>query len=444
MHLKELYSKFNVLELDEVKVSTQNEEFSGTIMESNNPQILVLKLKNGYNIGIRTERITRIEKKGEARIETVKEKKELKKVEFNPMLPKIVILQTGGTIASRIDYRTGGVIASVEQEQLVTQIPELAKIANIESKLVFQIMSEDMRFEHYKKIARAIEEELKNGAKGVIIGHGTDTIHYTCAALSFMLEGLNAPVLIVGAQRSSDRGSSDAAMNLVCAAEFIAQSDYAGVGICMHEKPDDNNCLILNGSKARKMHSTRRDAFKPINDIPVARINYNSRKIEFIKKDYPKKIEGRELKLKDSMEEKVALFKTHINMHSEQFEFYEKHGFKGLVIEGTGLGHAPIAIKEHEGNLNALKSLIEKGCVVVMTSQTIYGRVQLTTYTNLRKLREIGVLPGEDMTPETAFIKIAWLLGNYSKEEAKELIGKNLRGEITPCTSIEGFDVEGL
>ncbi|MBI5884840.1 hypothetical protein HZB89_01950 [archaeon] len=185
--------------------------------------------------------------------------------------------------------------------------------------------------------------------------------------------------------------------------------------------------------KSRKMHSSARNAFKAVNDGAIARINFESRKIEFIKKDYPK-TNGKELIFKPEMEEKVALLKVHPNMVPEQISIYEKLGFKGLVIEGTGLGHMPANSEENKANLEALKSLIDSGCIVVMASQCINGRVQMHVYTNLRKLLGVGVIPGEDMTGETAFIKLAWLLGNYSAEEAKELIGKNLRGEILECT----------
>jgi glutamyl-tRNA(Gln) amidotransferase subunit D len=351
-----------------------------------------------------------------------------------PELPVISVLHTGGTIASRIDYSTGAVFASFKPEDLVSLVPEIQDIANIKTKLVMNIMSEDMRFRHYAKIAEAIKEEINAGVKGIILGHGTDTMHYTATALSFMLENLPVPVILVGSQRSTDRGSSDAAMNLICAAEFIKQADFAGIAICMHENTSDNNCVILPGTKSRKMHTSRRDAFKPINAGPIARVNYDSRKIEFLQKDYPK-ASGKELVYKPGFETNVGLLKVHTNMAAGQFRFFEEKGFKGLVIEGTGLGHAPVGMeKESTEILSAIKSLNDSGCVVVMASQCLYGRVNLTVYANLRRLAEAGAISGEDMTPETAFIKLAWLLGNYSAEEAKKLVGKNLRGEISECS----------
>ena len=266
--------------------------------------------------------------------------------------------------------------------------------------------------------------------------HGTDTMTYTSAALAFSLENIPIPVIIVGAQRSSDRGSSDASVNLICAAEFIAKSDFAGVALCMHEKMDDDICAILPACKTRKMHTSRRDAFKPINDTVIARVDFEKRKIEFVKKEYMKKDKKRKLTIKNEFEDKVSILKCHPNMFPEQFEFFK--GYKGLVIEGTGLGQAPVGVPNelceiHKKNLAAIKKLVETGTVVVMTSQTIFGRVQMHVYSNAIDLVNAGVIPGEDMTSETAFIKLAWLLGNYkNKDEINKLLVTNLRGEINP------------
>jgi len=347
--------------------------------------------------------------------------------------PTIAILHTGGTIASKVDYKTGGVIARFTPEEILEMFPELKEIANIKSKLIANMFSEDIRFKHYSLMCKAVEEEIKNNVDGIILTHGTDTIGYSAAALSFALENLNVPVILVGSQRSSDRGSSDAAMNLICAAKFISKTDFAGAAICMHENTSDDSCLIMPACKTRKLHTSRRDAFKVVNGKPIARVSYKTGKIEFLKKDYEKKEKGRKLIVKDKFEEKVAILKTHPNMFPEQFEFYKS--YEGLVIEGTGLGQAPVGTpneisKIHAKNLEAIKKIIKNGCVVVMASQCIFGRVQMHVYSDAIDLANAGVIPGGDMLAETAFIKLAWLLGNYKKDEAKEMVGKNLRGEL--------------
>jgi len=433
MDLNGLLGEKGIKTGDLVRVRAKNQIVEGYVMPSTEAEkgMLVLKLKSGYNLGLKQENIEGIEKLIESKVPGIPKPVELKS---KPELPVISVLHTGGTIASRIDYSTGAVYASFKPEDLVSLVPEIQDIANIKTKQVMNIMSEDLRFRHYAKIAEAIKEEIGSGVKGIILGHGTDTMHFTSAALSFIFENLPVPVILVGAQRSTDRGSSDAAMNLICAAEFIKQTDFAGIAICMHENTSDNNCLILPGTKARKLHTSRRDAFKPVNAEAIARVNYDSRKVEFLQKDYPKATK-KELVVRNGFEEKVALLKTHANMNAEQFSFFEEKGFKGLVIEGTGLGHAPVGDEpESKKILEAIKSLNDKGCTIVMTSQCLYGRTNMTVYTNLRRLVNAGVIPGEDMLPETAFIKLAWLLGNYSPEEAKKLVGKNLRGEISECS----------
>ncbi len=417
---------------DKVKVVTKDETVTGILMPNEETDSVVVKLANGYNVGIEKSKVKKIEL-----IEKNKEKLIKKgRIKSNKNLPTISILHTGGTIASKVDYRTGGVVARFEPEELLEMFPELRDIANIKSKLISKMFSEDMRFAHYQLMIKAIKEEIKKGVDGIILTHGTDTMGYSAAALAFAFENLPIAVILVGAQRSSDRGSSDAAVNLICAAEFIAKTDFSGVAICMHEKMDDDKCVILPACKTRKLHSSRRDAFKPVNDSAIARVDFEGKKIEFIKKDYQKKDRKRELIVKDEFEEKIGIIRCHPNMFPKQFESYK--GYKGLVIEGTGLGQAPVGVPNklceiHKRNLSAIKSLVKDGTIVVMTSQTIFGRVQMHVYSNAIDLVNVGVIPGKDMISETAFIKLAWLLGNYKdEEEIKRLVKTNLRGEINP------------
>ena len=414
---------------DRVKVITSDEIREGILMPNEETDSAVIKLDNGYNIGIDRKKVKKIEI-----IEKYKAKEKTKaEIKQDSKKPTISILHTGGTIASKVDYRSGAVYSSFNPEDLLEMFPELFQIANFGSKLIANMWSDDLRFKHFEIIAQAIEKEANKGVDGIIVGMGTDNLAVASAALAFIIEETPIPILFVGAQRSSDRGSSDAAINLICAAEFIAKTDFAGVAICMHESTADNNCAIFPATKTRKLHSSRRDAFKPVNDILIARINYDSRKIQFIKKDYLKKDKKRKFAIKPKMEDKVGLLKIHIHMFPEQFEFYR--GYKGLIIEGTGLGHTPGQVpnewcKIHEKIYPAIKKVIDSGCVVVMTTQCLFGKVHMHVYDKGTDLTKLGVIPGQDMLPETAFVKLAWLLGNYKKDEVKELITKNLRGEI--------------
>ena len=251
----------------------------------------------------------------------------------------ISILGTGGTIASKIDYKTGGVYASFSPSDIVAQVPELKNIANIRAREVMRIMSEDITPNDWKIIAREVAKELNSNSTGVIITHGTDTMHYTAAALSFMLRELKKPVVLVGAQRSSDRGSSDAFINLICASHFVAKSNVAEVCIVMHENMNDLACVAIRGCRARKMHTSRRDAFKPINDKPIARITPDG-KIEMLSNNYRTcKNEKPYVILDDKIEEKVALIKMYPGVDARIIDFYIRNGYKGFVIEATGLGH---------------------------------------------------------------------------------------------------------
>ncbi|MBI5880945.1 Glu-tRNA(Gln) amidotransferase subunit GatD [archaeon] len=417
---------------DKVKITCDKEEYTGILVDKKK-DTTVVKLENGYNIGIENKKIKNID--------VLEKGKELEikyssKAEKKKGLPNISILHTGGTIASKVDYRTGGVIASFKAEDFLGLFPEIGEIANIKSKQVLNIMSEDILFKDYVKLAEAVKQEIDDGAQGVIIGHGTDTIAMTAAALAFIFETLPIPVLMVGAQRSSDRGSSDAAMNLVCAAEFIVKTDFKGVALCMHEHTADETCVILPATKTRKMHTSRRDAFKAIDDTPIARIEYRTRKIKFLK-EYTKS-DGK-LLMKNKFDERVAIIKTYPNMKPHLLDAVTDNGYKGLVLEGTGIGQAPTNIEENLPNYESLKRFIKQGGVVVLTSQCIFGRVHPDIYTNCRRLKDIGIIFGEDMLTETAFIKLAWLLGNYKADEAKKLVPQNLRGEINPRISEKEF-----
>lgn len=410
---------------DLVEISTDNEVFSGTLIPSVNHDILVLKLDSGYNLGIKKNKI----KKFRLIKKFSQERPEKQNIVHNKNLPTISILHTGGTLASRVSYETGAVSARFTPEELLAMFPGLKEIANFRNKLVREMFSDDLRFKHFSILAREIEREIKNKVHGIIIGMGTDNLAVAASALSFVLESCPVPVILVGSQRSSDRGSSDAYLNLLSASLFITKTDFSGVAICMHENLNDKTCLILPACKTRKLHTSRRDAFKVVNDKPIARINYEMNQIEFLKKNYGKR-NGR-LAIKDKFEEKVGLIKITINMNAKQFLSYK--GYKGLIIEGTGLGHTPLDVidketKEH-AKIKKVLQVLSKNTVLVMTSQCLFGRVNMNVYSKGRELQELGVISGKDMLPETAFVKLSWLLGNYPKQ-VKELIGKNLRGEI--------------
>ncbi len=434
MKISEFLKKNKINEGNLIEFDFFKTKIVGTIIPSKDNTLLI-KLASGYNAGFNLNEIKNIKLIGES-----KKVGKLKKIEIknNPNLPTISLLHTGGTIASRVNYSTGGVYASFDPKDLATMFPEILQIANFNTELVSNMMSEDMSFKDYQKIAKFVQKEIKKNVKGIIIGHGTDTLGYSAAYLSFALKNCPVPIILVGAQRSTDRGSSDAAMNLICAAEFITKTNFKGVAICMHHSTNDDYCAILPGTKTRKMHTSRRDAFKAINDTQIALVNYNTHEIKWIKDKIEMEKANCNFKLEEKFEEKVGLIKMYPSINEKIFDFYKKEKYKGIIIEGTGLGHTPV--RENDKFIKKISELIKSGCVVGMTSQCINGRVHPSVYTNLRKLSNIGVIYCEDMIAETALMKLGWLLANYKKEEVKKMLNTNLVGEISEFSRIDVYE----
>lgn len=419
---------------NKISIEKDGKSFDGVLMpNTGDPNTLVVKLSNGYNIGVSMEDI-KIKKLSQPKRPLTKKTK----YEYDKSKKTILILHTGGTVASKIDYETGAVTPAVEPEDLLSSVPELEKIANIRTEMMFQMFSEDMEPEHWMLLAKKIAEE-HHRFDGIIVTHGTDTMHYTSAALSFMLQNIPKPVILVGSQRSSDRGSSDAAMNLLCAVYFIINTDFSGVAVCMHANMNDDDCYIHSGLHVRKMHTSRRDTFRSIDVMPLAKVS-RSGAVEFMSiYEKPKDV----FKPVIVFDKKVALIKMRPGFNYKEFEFYEKSSYRGVVIEGTGLGHAPINnidkyTLHHQLLLSAIKRLAKSG-VVAMTSQCLYGKINMNVYSTGRKLLDAGVIPVQ-MTPETAFVKLGWVLGQTRNvEAAKNLFMMNLMGEQTERIDPKAF-----
>lgn len=406
-----------------IKKETNSAVYEGVVMPTASRDI-VIKLDSGYNIGIRPENVEievirsaeRLKRERKAEIKAVKEG-----------IPFLSILSTGGTIASKVDYRTGAVSPQFSTDDILDAIPELGEIANIKGKVVYSILSENMRAEYWRKLAMEVYNEINNGADGIIVTHGTDTMGYTAAALSFMVQ-TPVPVVLVGSQRSSDRPSSDAAMNAICAAK-VACSDLAEVVVVMHGSTSDDFCLIHRGTKVRKLHTSARDAFQSVNDIPIGKVYYDARDIERIRfefdTEYNKRAE-KELELRDKFEDKCALIKYYPGADPAILEFFISQGYKGIVLEGTGLGH--VSADWIPGVTRAIKD----GVPVVMTSQCLYGSICDRVYDTGRDLLHAGLIEGADMLPETALVKLMWVLGQTTEmEEVRRLMHENIAGEIT-------------
>jgi len=410
------------VEYDRVRVESKGTVYEGTLMPSQTDRI-VLKLKNGYNIGIKKDGVSiqLLEKKEHTDInKPVHVRHEKKKG-----LPNISILSTGGTIASKIDYRTGAVTSQFSADDILHAIPELEDIADFNCRMIYSILSENMRPSYWVELARAVYEEIKNGADGIIITHGTDTMMYTAAALSFMIE-TPVPIVFVGSQRSADRPSSDNAMNAICAAA-VAASDIAEVCVVMHGSTSDDFCTIHRGTKVRKMHTSKRDAFQSINQRQLGRVEYPSKEIEIFS-SYVKRGE-KQLAIHDKLESKCALIKYVTGASSESLLFHCGSGYKGIIIEGTGLGHVSTEW------VPLIKTATDAGIPVVLTSQCVSGRVCDRVYDTGRDILKAGAIEAEDMLSEVALVKLMWVLGQTGDmEKVKGLMQTNIAGEITRST----------
>lgn len=416
---------------DNVKITKQDISYEGMLLdraEDADETHIVLKLKNGYNVGINIKDSSiELIKKGE------KPKIELSKLDIQKDSQKhdISIISTGGTVASIIDYKTGAVHPAFTADDLIRANPELLEHANIKGKAVLNILSENMKPEYWVKSARSIADEINDGAYGVVVAHGTDTMHYTSAALSFMLD-TPVPVVITGAQRSSDRPSSDAFLNLLNSIT-AAKSDIAEVMVCMHATEDDTYCDLHRGTKVRKMHTSRRDTFRSINTSPLARVQNGG--IEILDEQLRYKTRtGGEVELRDAVESRVAFIKSYPGISGELIDYHVDKGYKGIVLEGTGLGHCPEEI------IPSIKRARDSGIPVVMTSQCLYGHINMNVYSTGRKLITAGVISAGDMLPETAYVKLSWALGQTDEiEEVEKTMQTNIAGEIEDKSSIKYF-----
>jgi len=399
--------------------------YEGVLLE--NPEsekgIILLKLGNGYNVGFNKKEIVKVEV-----LKKFSEKESKFEIKHDSKKPNIAMIITGGTIASKYNSKTGGVHPLDSPESLFKFYPELFEKVNVlKIEIPFMKFSEEMNFKDWQKIAKICEKLLNDSnMQGIIITHGTDFLHYTSSALSFMLGKLNKPVVLTYSQRSIDRASSDANLNLQCAAEVAGLSDIAEVVLVGHANSEDNFCYAMPGVKVRKMHSSRRDAFKVINGSPIAKV-FPEKGIEIIQM-FNKRNNGKKIKIDTKFEEKVALVKLYPGQSPEILNYYFKNKYKGIILELSGLGNASMAW------IRKIKELSAKGIVFCGTSQCINGRVDGLVYSSGRKLIESGVIYLEDMLSETALIKLGWILGHKewakSKEKVKEKMLENISGEF--------------
>lgn len=409
-----------------ISVTRNGEYYEGILIprsEYSDDNHLLIKLGNGYNVGLLINSSTKIN--------VIKSGSQPKFVYSPPPtkkkdLGKVAIISTGGTIASRVDYRTGAVEPALTADDLHASVPELSDIATIDTQILYSELSENLTPNHWSEMAKTVAKRIDGKLKGIVLCHGTDTMAYSSAALSFALQNLPIPIVLVGSQRSSDRPSSDAASNLVGAVSVANHAPFAEVVVAMHETISDGFMAIHRGARVRKCHTSGRDAFQTVNSPIFARYDLERGNLAMNESEYSKREHLRKVMLKPNFNDKVMLIKFHPGMESKIIELAIRNGYLGMIIEGTGLGH--IGKYLH----NAVKLALDSGLLVGMTSQCIWGRVNMNVYYTGRDLLAMGIIPLDNMLSETALVKMMWAFGQTNdKEEIKSIMKKNIAWEFS-------------
>ncbi len=428
----EILKKYNVRVWGSADVTTTRGPFQGTILprsENDDDQHIVMKIVTGYNVGVDIRTITDMKETGYKKANYKIPEKEFPTTEG---LPKVKLFGTGGTIASRLDYRTGAVIPAFSPGELYGAVPELADICNLDTEKVFAVFSENMGPKQYIALAKAIGKEIEKGVDGIVIGHGTDTLHHTGAALTFMCQNLPIPVVLVGSQRSSDRPSSDAALNLMHSMKTAGQSDIAEVMVCMFGPTSDEYGLLHKGTRVRKMHSSYRSTFRTIGDTPLAMVS--RKEITPIKEEYNHRRKDKNVKILPYFDDNVTMMYYYPGMKPDVLDAMVDAGYKGIIIVGTGLGHV------NKELYPAIERAHKKGVHMFMTLQTLWGYVHMFVYDTGRDMMAKGIIPCGNMLPEVAYIKLGWVLGQTNDpEEVKRLMLTPVNDDITSREPYNGY-----
>ncbi len=429
---KAVLEQHNVGVWSDVKVESTRGRFEGLILPRSvtaDEHHIVLKLVTGYNIGIAADTVTKITEQGrrEAHYKISEQS-----FPTDPRKPNIVLLGTGGTIASRLDYRSGAVIPSFSPGELYGSVPELADTCNLRTEKLFGVFSENMGPEQYVVLANRIGEIIADGIDGIVVGHGTDTMHHTAAILTFMVQNPPVPIVMVGSQRSSDRPSSDAAVNLINAVRAASQGEMAEVLVCMFGPTSHQYCLLHRGTRVRKMHSSYRSTFRTLGDTPMASVDAHG--IKPFRADFNHRRNDRNVTLNTAFEQRVTLLYYYPNMQPDIVDAIVEKGYRGIVIAGTGLGHINKPIYA------AIKRATDAGVHIYMTVQTLWGFVQMYVYETGREIMSLGVIPAGNMLPEVAYMKLCWTLGQTDdRDEVRRIMLMPVADEITTREPYNGY-----
>jgi len=422
-------------------------EHTGLALPPAGPNLVTLKLVNGYNISFPHSYVESVEEIDE--VPAAEEEAE-PDIEQDDSLPLVHLIHTGGTIASKVDYRTGAVSARFTPNELLDAVPELRSIARIRAVNLGSMWSDDIRPRHWNRMLQATSEAFAEGAAGVVITHGTDTLHISAAAMSYGWAGRGGRppgrIVLTGSQRSPDRGSSDAAENLISAVHWAANgpepTGYRDSSVVvLHAGSSDGSCSVLPGCATRKYHSSRRDAFKPINQEPIAHVKIGP-DAPSIEMGDAVGFDARPEAISPMMFDestRIAQFVADAHLHPDLVQAAIDAGYDALLFHGTGLGHLPIADPQEDSPENTrLRIMLADHCaaggVVVVVTQTIHGPVHMDVYDKGRDQQEMGIIGhGSLCPPSSALVKLHHLL---SRDEGRDAVAEgwdsDLVGENPP------------
>ncbi len=330
------------------------------------------------------------------------------------MKPKVIVLNTGGTIGHRsID---GVAVMDFAAERLASDIG-CAQV-DLEFRALFRKGSMDIVPADWQTIATAVAEAAAARPRGVVILHGTDTMHYTASALSFMLRDLAIPIVITGSMMPGGDAGSDAILNLRDAVQVAAEGEFAEVCVVFSADAVRIKAVVIRGCRAKKVHSTAIDAFASINALPLGFVVGGT--IE--RTTLPARPRSSaELRLALALDSDVVLIKLTPNLAPHALARCLQ-GSSGAVLEGTGVGHI-------RTDLQPIVSQFKKP--VVITTQTGQGGERLGTYDVDRQILAIpNIIPTGDMSSDTALVKLMWVLGQCG--EVKSIMPPDLAGEMQP------------
>lgn len=430
--LRERLVREKVQTWSKVKITKGKARYEGVLLPRSQhtaDDYVTLKVDTGYNLGVLIDKNAKIEitgqQKGHYQLPQID-------VEADKQLPNVTLLGTGGTVASRLDYRTGAVLPAFTPEELFSAVPELVSTVNLTPKTLYKILSENFRPEYWIKTAEAIAKEIESGVQGVIIGHGTDTMCVTGCALAYFLRNLPVPVVLVGSQRSSDRPSSDGPRNILYAATLAGHENFAEVVVCMHGSTSDSYNLIHRATRCRKMHSSRRDTFRTLDDIPLGKIEESG--VTWFKNDVRPRSPAEDFCLDTKIDTRVGMLYSYPGMNPDILDSMVDLGYHGIIIIGTGLGHVGTDM------FPALERCQEEEIPVVLVVEPLFGYVQLRVYETGRDMLARGIIEGGNMLPSAAYTKLIWVLGHTRNvDEVKRLMQTSIAGEITDREGPRGF-----